>query len=45
MCRSLGSALKIKLVVLDVHGADEIERGLTAFATEQMPPFSSLRTL
>ena len=27
-------ALKIKLVALDVHDADEIERGLTAFAAE-----------
>src|SRR5215469_1619565 len=28
-------ALKIKLVALDVHDAEEIERGLTAFAGEQ----------
>jgi putative tryptophan/tyrosine transport system substrate-binding protein len=32
---ALAPALKIKLVALDVHDADEIERGLTAFAAEQ----------
>ena len=31
---ALAPALKIKLVALDVHDADEIERGLTAFAAE-----------
>jgi putative tryptophan/tyrosine transport system substrate-binding protein len=29
---ALAPALKVKLVALDVHDADEIERGLTAFA-------------
>ena len=31
---ALAPALKIKLVALDVHDAEEIERGLTAFAGE-----------
>jgi putative ABC transport system substrate-binding protein len=31
---ALAPALNIKLVALDVHDADEIERGLTAFAAE-----------
>ena len=32
---ALAPALKVKLVALDVHDADEIERGLTAFAAER----------
>ena len=34
LLKPLASALKIKLVALGVHDADEIERGLTAFAAE-----------
>jgi putative ABC transport system substrate-binding protein len=32
---ALAPALKVKLVALGVHDADEIERGLTAFAAER----------
>ena len=32
---ALAPALKIKVVPIDMHDADEIERGLTAFAAEQ----------